>query len=68
MELKDEFIHRDDLTAMLAGILHCSAPHIQKRVMVRPDFPSAYKIGAQNLFKLAEVQQWIESQKVVRAK
>lgn len=59
-----EYVHKKDLAEMLATLLHCSAAHVEKRVITRSDFPASYQIGGQKLYKPKEVFVWIENQKV----
>jgi hypothetical protein len=61
-----EFVHKEEVISQLSSLLRCTELHVEKRVMARDDFPASYKVGAQRLFKTADIEAWVESQKVIK--
>jgi len=57
-------MHKKEISKLLAEFLGLSQKHVEQRVMKRPDFPTAYVVGAQMFWKKRDFEKWFESRKL----
>lgn len=60
IDMQRDLIDIKTVADMLGGL---NPGHVRERVVRRPDFPRAFRIGNRILFDRPEVTDWIESQR-----